>query len=123
MDRTTPAVSGDTVTDDWARWYLTPGRIGSPGNTGVPETLPHRGKEGVVVKIQIDLRLTGITAKGGAKSAFVDNNYTFDGMSAALVPSVVKDYGLTSLHYWLEAWTVLRIAQPYPDIFGVSGHR
>lgn len=48
---------------------------------------------------------SGITAKGGAKSAFVDNNYTFDGMSAALVPSVVKDYGLTSLHYWLEAWT------------------
>lgn len=45
-----------------------------------------------------------ITAKNGAKTAFVNNNYTFDGMSTALTPSVVKDNGLTSLHYWLETW-------------------
>lgn len=45
-----------------------------------------------------------ITAKNGAKTAFVNNNYTFDGMSAALTPAVVKDNGLTSLHYWLETW-------------------
>lgn len=45
-----------------------------------------------------------IIAKSGAKTAFVNNNYTFDGMSTALTPSVVTDNGLTPLHYWLETW-------------------
>lgn len=46
-----------------------------------------------------------ITAKTGAKSAFVNNNYTFAGLNNTLIPSVVRDNGLTDLHYWLETWT------------------
>lgn len=45
-------------------------------------------------------------AKENAKIAFVENNYTFEGLISTLIPSVVKTNGLESIHYWIEAWTV-----------------
>lgn len=44
-------------------------------------------------------------AKENAKIAFVENNYTFEGLISTLIPSVVTANGLESVHYWIEAWT------------------
>lgn len=44
-------------------------------------------------------------AKENAKIAFVENNYTFEGLISTLIPSVVTAKGLESIHYWIEAWT------------------
>ena len=46
-----------------------------------------------------------ITDKTGAKTTFLNNNYTFNGMAASLTPSVVTAGGLEKIHYWLETWT------------------
>lgn len=43
-----------------------------------------------------------ITDKAGAKSSFVANQYSFNGLS--LVPAVVTRNRMASIHYWTEAW-------------------
>lgn len=49
----------------------------------------------------------GLTAKDRAKSAFKGNKYSFSGLAAANVPTVVRtsaDTKLKNIHYWSEAW-------------------
>lgn len=64
--------------------------------------------------------------KERAKTAFVANNFTFDGINSQLtaqnkkdgltdlVPSVVKGTALEKLHYWIEAWA------PPTETWGVA---
>lgn len=65
--------------------------------------------------------------KERAKTAFVANNFTFDGINSQLtaqnkkdgltnlVPAVVKGTALEKLHYWIEAWA------PPTETWGVAG--
>lgn len=46
---------------------------------------------------------SAIANKNSAKTAFVTNGYTFGGMNATQIPSVVTD-GMKDLRYWIEAW-------------------
>lgn len=87
------------------------------GGTGITESRSyyielHRDTEHVVATLNYGNSPYGmimndgaITDKDGAKTTFLNNNYTFNGMAASLTPSVVTAGDLTELHYWLETWT------------------
>ena len=55
-----------------------------------------------------------IRDKAAAKEAFVNNNFSFTGLTTG-VPAVVKDHGLADLHYWSEAWTLPTELWTSPD--------
>lgn len=47
---------------------------------------------------------TNITGKEAAKKAFVNNQYSFSGLTTGVPSVVTKENGLLDLHYWIEAW-------------------